>query len=130
MRQAQLALDQAIYSDNADEAVIEQRVHELAAAQAEVTRMRALTELNIRRVLTPEQLNTLRSLRQQARRTGRERRRQDMENSPGARDRFNRRPGALNTNEGGVRPNNNYGAARPNLAPRPRRGEMLRGRRP
>jgi Spy/CpxP family protein refolding chaperone len=65
MRQAQRSLDEAIYSDNADEAVIEERAQEAAAAQAALLRMRALTELKIRRVLTREQLNTLRSLRQQ-----------------------------------------------------------------
>lgn len=64
VRQAQRALDQAIYSDNAGEAEIEQRTRELVEAQATEVRMRALTELSIRRVLTPEQLNTFRRIRQ------------------------------------------------------------------
>ena len=72
-RQAQRALDEAIYSDNADEVLIETRTREVADAQTALVRMRALTELKIRRILTPEQLNTLRALRQQ-RATERERR--------------------------------------------------------
>jgi Spy/CpxP family protein refolding chaperone len=77
--QAQRALDEAIYSDNADEALIETRTREVAEAQTAIVRMRALTELKIRRILTPEQLNTLRALRQQ-RATERERR---MQEGPG-----------------------------------------------
>lgn len=65
LRQAQRALDEAIYSDNADEALIETHTREAAEAQTALLRMRALTELKIRRVLTQEQLNTLRTLRQQ-----------------------------------------------------------------
>jgi Spy/CpxP family protein refolding chaperone len=65
VNQAQRALDQAIYSDNVDEAEIDQRARELAEAQAAEVRMRAMTELNIRRVLTPEQLNTFRLIRQE-----------------------------------------------------------------
>lgn len=64
LRQAQSALDEAIYADNADEALIEARARDLAEAQTALVRMRALTELKIRRVLTQEQLNTLRTLRQ------------------------------------------------------------------
>ncbi|MGB7923641.1 MAG: Spy/CpxP family protein refolding chaperone [Pyrinomonadaceae bacterium] len=65
VRQAQRALDEAIYADTADEVLIETRTREVAEAQTTLVRMRALTELKIRRVLTPEQLNTLRTLRQQ-----------------------------------------------------------------
>lgn len=64
LKNAQFALDEAIYSEDASEAVIEQRARELAQAQAASVRLRALTELSIRRVLTPEQLNTLRAIRQ------------------------------------------------------------------
>jgi Spy/CpxP family protein refolding chaperone len=75
VNQAQRALDQAIYSDDADEAVIEQRAREVAEAQAVEVRLRARTELSIRRVLTPEQLNTFRTLRQQRIRASQLRRR-------------------------------------------------------
>lgn len=65
LNQAQRSLDQAIYSDDASEAVIEQRAREVAEAQAAEVRLRARTELGIRRVLTPQQLNTFRMIRQQ-----------------------------------------------------------------
>jgi protein CpxP len=65
LRQAQRALDEAIYADSVDEAMVEARTREVAEAQTALLRMRALTELKIRRVLTEAQLNTLRSLRQQ-----------------------------------------------------------------
>ena len=65
VNQAQRALDQAIYSDDASEAAIEQRAREVADAQAAEVRLRARTELGIRRVLTPQQLNTFRTIRQQ-----------------------------------------------------------------
>jgi Spy/CpxP family protein refolding chaperone len=63
LRNAQKALDAAIYSDETSEAVVEENARELAAAQTAVIRLRAMTEFNIRRVLTPEQLGTLRELR-------------------------------------------------------------------
>lgn len=65
IRQARRALDRAIYLESADESVIEERVRELSAAQSEALRLRTFTELKIRRVLTPEQLDILRDLRQQ-----------------------------------------------------------------
>ena len=68
MRLARRALDQAIYSDVAEEALVEQRARELAAAQAALVRLRAATELKVRRVLTPEQLQSFRELRRQAQR--------------------------------------------------------------
>jgi Spy/CpxP family protein refolding chaperone len=76
LRQAQLALDDAIETDNASETLIEQRARELAEAQVAATRMRAITELRIRRVMTPEQLAKLRTLRQQAQQFREERREQ------------------------------------------------------
>lgn len=60
---ARRALDEAIYSVTADEATIELRAREAAEAQSAIVRMRALTEYRIRRVLTPEQLQTVRDLR-------------------------------------------------------------------
>jgi Spy/CpxP family protein refolding chaperone len=64
VNQAQRALDQAIYSDTANQAEITQRTHELSEAQTAEVRLRAATELNISRVLTPEQLNKFRAIRQ------------------------------------------------------------------
>lgn len=66
VRLARRALDEAIYSDAAQDALVEQRSRELAAAQAALVRLRAATELKVRRVLTAEQLQTFRELRRQA----------------------------------------------------------------
>lgn len=67
LNQARRALDDAIYSDSVDEAQIEQRAREVAEAQAALVRLRSQTELRIRRVLTPEQLQAFRELRARAR---------------------------------------------------------------
>ena len=60
---ARRALDEAIYADEPDEALIEQRARELAEAQTEQVKARATTEYQIRRVLTNEQLKKFRFLR-------------------------------------------------------------------
>jgi Spy/CpxP family protein refolding chaperone len=74
VRQAQRALEAAIYSDSANETLIEERSRELSTAQAEALRLRSRMELNVRRVLTPEQLTTLRTIRERARARQQERR--------------------------------------------------------
>lgn len=68
LRLARRALDEAIYTDVADESLVEQRSREVAAAQSALTLLRASTELKIRRVLTDEQLRLFRDLRRQAQR--------------------------------------------------------------
>lgn len=87
MVRAQNALDEAIYADSVDEAAIEAHARDLAAAQVAVARFRALTELRIRRVLTPEQLSLLRGFRQQARERGRENQRGRRQNPTAFQDR-------------------------------------------
>jgi Spy/CpxP family protein refolding chaperone len=67
LRETNQALEAALDADNPDEGLVEQRVRDVAAAQSAQMRMRILTEVRIRRVLTLEQLGVLRSLRQQAR---------------------------------------------------------------
>jgi Spy/CpxP family protein refolding chaperone len=67
VREANVALDQALDAQPADENIIDQRLNELATAQAAQMRMRIYTELKIRRELRPEQLATLRRLRLQVR---------------------------------------------------------------
>ena len=67
LREANVALDQALDTEPTDQNLIEQRLNELAAAQTAQMRMRIQTELKIRRELRPEQLATLRQLRLQAR---------------------------------------------------------------
>ena len=67
LREANVALDQALDTEPTDQNLIEQRLNELASAQIAQMRMRIQTELKIRRELRPEQLATLRQLRLQAR---------------------------------------------------------------
>ncbi|HEX6716920.1 MAG TPA: periplasmic heavy metal sensor [Pyrinomonadaceae bacterium] len=67
LREANVALDLSLDADPIDEALIDQRLNQLAAAQAAQMRMRIQTELRIRRELNSEQLATLRRLRLQAR---------------------------------------------------------------
>jgi Spy/CpxP family protein refolding chaperone len=67
VREAQISLTQALDAEPIDESAIDQRVKELAAAQAAQMRMRIQIELKIRRELTPEQLATWRHLRLQMR---------------------------------------------------------------
>ncbi len=84
LRETQLALDQALDSDSPDEALIEQRARDAGAAQAASIRLRALTETRIRRVLTPEQVKTLRELRLQVQMQRREQRIENRaDNVPG-----------------------------------------------
>lgn len=67
LREANVALDQALDAEPINQNVIEQRLNEVATAQIAQMRMRIQTELKIRRELRPEQLATLRQLRLQAR---------------------------------------------------------------
>lgn len=92
IRTARIALDRAIYVENADESVVEQRARELADAQAAQIRLQAMTELGVRRILTPEQLETFRALRERAEMERRNRRLQDNDNPPPLRDRRRQNP--------------------------------------
>jgi Spy/CpxP family protein refolding chaperone len=67
LREANVGLDQALDAEPTDESLIEQRINDVAAAQAAQLRMRINTEIKIRRVLRPDQLATLRQLRLQGR---------------------------------------------------------------
>jgi Spy/CpxP family protein refolding chaperone len=122
LAEAHRALDEAIYSDQINEALIEERAREVGAAQAAVARMRAVTELRIRRVLTPEQLNTLRTMREQARAAGRVR----QENRIDARR--NRRRERLERRDGRTLQRQNMD--NPGSQPNPRRDDEPRGGRP
>lgn len=64
LRRANRALDEAIYSDAATDAQIEEKLKEFQLAQADVARVRFFGELGVRRVLTPEQLMRFRAMRQ------------------------------------------------------------------
>lgn len=115
---AQRALDQAIYSDTVNEGEIELRARELAAAQAAEVRLRAMTELNIRRVLTPEQLNIFRAIRLQRMRDAQMRRRLENGDQQGPA----RNPRLENgVNQRGPAPGRQgNGNINPALIPRPR----------
>lgn len=63
-RQANRALDEAVYADAPNEALIRARLAEVQAAQAEIIKIRTAHEFAIRLVLTTEQLAKFRDLRQ------------------------------------------------------------------
>jgi Spy/CpxP family protein refolding chaperone len=67
VREANVALDQAMDVEPIDDNVIQQRINDLATAQAAQLRMRIQMELKIRRELRPEQLAILKQLRLQIR---------------------------------------------------------------
>jgi Spy/CpxP family protein refolding chaperone len=101
LRETNLSLEEALDADNPDESVVEQRLRDVAAAQAAAMRMRVLSEVRIRRVLTPEQLITLRTLRKNARSFRRERQLQNRQSQ--RQERVNRRRG-LPKQRDGLRP--------------------------
>ncbi|MCS7079970.1 MAG: periplasmic heavy metal sensor [Chloracidobacterium sp.] len=60
-------LNDAIYGEETSDALVDQRARELAAAEAELTQLRARMQYRIRAVLTVEQLRTLNELRAEPR---------------------------------------------------------------
>jgi Spy/CpxP family protein refolding chaperone len=64
LREANRNLDLAIYADSIDETSIQFQLKEVQTAQAEVQKIRAMSELEIRKILTPEQLVIFRDLRE------------------------------------------------------------------
>src|SRR5262244_304497 len=63
LRKARLAYDEALDADNPSEELIEQRAREFGEAQAGLMRTRAVLELRIRRLLTPQQRTRLHEIR-------------------------------------------------------------------
>ncbi|MDQ3129970.1 MAG: periplasmic heavy metal sensor [Acidobacteriota bacterium] len=63
-REATRNLDRAIYADSLNETEIAARLKELQSAQAEIAKLRSLNELEVRKILTPEQLVKFREVRQ------------------------------------------------------------------
>jgi len=100
LRQANRNLDQAIYADDVDETEIQARMKELQLAQAEVIKIRSLTELAVRKILTPEQLVRFREIRRQF--AERLENRQNQRKNP-ITDAPNRRK---NNRQNALRPNN------------------------
>jgi Spy/CpxP family protein refolding chaperone len=73
VRETNRALEAVLDAESPDEALVEQRMQEASAAQAAAMRMRILTEVRIRKVLTAEQRILLRTMRQEASHMRRER---------------------------------------------------------
>ena len=63
LRESNRALDQAIYGDQLDELEVQARLAAFQAAQAEVSRIRFQSEVELRKILTPDQLAKFRQLR-------------------------------------------------------------------
>ena len=63
-KEANKALDEAIYADQLNETDFQTRLQASQRAQAEIMRIRFATEFAVRRLLTPEQLVRFRELRQ------------------------------------------------------------------
>jgi Spy/CpxP family protein refolding chaperone len=63
LREANKALDAAIYSDVLDEQLIEQLISQRNEAEAAMSRLRTMSELNLRKILTPEQVVKFREIR-------------------------------------------------------------------
>lgn len=63
LREANQSLQEALDVDNPDEATLEPLLRQIGMLQAEQMRLRVLSEVRIRRVLTPGQQELLRNLR-------------------------------------------------------------------
>lgn len=72
IRRSRRALEEAVYSPAVDERAVDELAREVAAGESERVRLRAQTELRIRRLLTPEQLDLFRELRRRAAQRGRQ----------------------------------------------------------
>lgn len=65
LRDANRELDMAIYADSVSDEVVRAKLRVFQDAQAEVNRLRFSNELNIRRILTQDQLVRFRDMRRQ-----------------------------------------------------------------
>ena len=63
-REANRALDEAIYADQVNDIDVQSRLKDVQVAQAEVANIRYTNELSVRKILMPEQLVRFRELRQ------------------------------------------------------------------
>lgn len=64
LKEANDALDEAIYADETNDEIIRERVRAVQQAQSELIRHRAFMETSVRRILTKEQLVKFRQLRE------------------------------------------------------------------
>jgi len=82
VRQTRQALDQSLMSEQLDESEINRRAEEFAAARAEQIKMEARLRMEVRKVLTTEQIQKFNQLQQQIRQRQQEIRRQRMQDEP------------------------------------------------
>ena len=107
---ARRALNQAIYTDNPDQNIVNERTREVTAAQEALTRLNVQTEFRVRQVLTPEQFKLFRAIRRRQREA--QRLRQQEQGQPDGLPRRplralpnpNRPPAAQPTNAGNPAP--------------------------
>lgn len=85
-REANRNLDMAVYADTVNEEEIQKRMKEVQLAQAEIIKIRSLTELAVRKVLNAEQLAKFRELRERAIKRMEEQRMDDETNPPQERE--------------------------------------------
>ena len=90
LRMANRELDQAIYSDKVEDALVDQKLKEFQEAQAETARLRFNSELALRKILTPEQLVKFRELRRRFAEARQEMQRRRQENQRQQLPRYNR----------------------------------------
>jgi Spy/CpxP family protein refolding chaperone len=82
LRDTNRSLDLAIYADTLNEEEIQTKLKDVQTAQAEVIKIRNMTELAVRKVLTAEQLTKFRGLRDEFMRRLEERRIDDRNDNP------------------------------------------------
>lgn len=92
-REANRALDEAIYADSPNDSDVQARMKDVQLAQAEIIKIRTTSEIAIRKVLTPEQLVKFRELRENFMR-----RMQNQQNPPNQTDAPNQREEIDNPN--------------------------------
>lgn len=93
MNEASRNLDQAVYADTVDDALITQQLKEFQNAQGEMAKVNFENELAIRKVLTPEQLVRFREIRQNFQRQRQNRIENRELQRPGAGSRRRGKPG-------------------------------------
>ncbi len=85
-------LDESVYAEFADEAVIQTNIRAVSEAQAEMVKLRIRSELAVRKVLTPEQLVKFREIRQNFAERKNQRQMRNKRNSNRRNPRQNRNP--------------------------------------
>lgn len=90
--EANRALDEAIYSDEVNDETVAARIKDVQLAQAEIIKIRSMSEFAIRRILTTEQLVRFRELQRrfaETRERIQQRRGINGQNEPPVQDRQN-----------------------------------------